>query len=98
MNDIGSSDFFRDPALLTDPFAYFDAARRKCPVWREPHHDVVLVTGYEEAVQGDNRTAAFSSVTPGARTVPGLPVPPRGGGATGTACSPAVTPSPPGRD
>lgn len=75
MDDIGSSDFFRDPALLTDPFPYFDAARRKCPVWREPHHDVVLVTGYEEAVQVYNDTQTFSSCTSVTGPFPGFPIP-----------------------
>jgi cytochrome P450 len=42
-------DFFTDKSLVDDPYGYYDAIRR-CPVWREPAHGVVMVSGYDEAV------------------------------------------------
>lgn len=42
-------DFFTDKALVDDPYDYYDAIRR-CPVWREPAHGVVMVSGYDEAL------------------------------------------------
>ena len=41
-------DFFLGDALIDDPYPYFDFLRAQCPVTREPHHDVVMVTGYED--------------------------------------------------
>lgn len=42
-------DFFTDKSLVDDPYGYYDAIRQ-CPVWREPAHGVVMVSGYDEAV------------------------------------------------
>lgn len=42
-------DFFTDKSLVDDPYSYYDVIRR-CPVWREPNHGVVMVSGYDEAV------------------------------------------------
>ncbi len=42
-------DFFTDKSLVDDPYPYYEAIRR-CPVWREPAHGVVMVSGYDEAV------------------------------------------------
>ncbi|OBH48979.1 cytochrome P450 [Mycobacterium mantenii] len=42
-------DFFTNMSLVDDPYDYYDAIRR-CPVWREPAHGVVMVSGYDEAV------------------------------------------------
>lgn len=75
MTDLTASDFFRDPGLLTDPFAYFDVVREQCPVWREPHHDVVLVTGYDEALAVYNDSQTFSSCISVTGPFPGFPVP-----------------------
>jgi cytochrome P450 len=44
-----SIDFFTDPSLVPDPHPYFDYLRSQNPVLRLPHHDVVAVTGWEEA-------------------------------------------------
>ena len=75
MSDITARDFFMDPDLLVEPFEYFDAVRAKCPVWREAHHDVVLVTGYEEALAVYNDTETWSSCTAVTGPFPGFPVP-----------------------
>jgi cytochrome P450 len=42
-------DFFTDKSLVDNPYGYYEAIRR-CPVWREPTHGVVMVSGYDEAV------------------------------------------------
>lgn len=68
-------DFFRDEELLRDPYAYFDALRSECPVRREPHHGVVMITGYDEAVDVYNDTERFSSCTSVTGPFPGFPVP-----------------------
>lgn len=73
--DTDTIDFFRDEALLTDPYPYLDALREQCPVRREPHHGVVMVTGYDEAIQVFNDTDSFSSCTSVTGPFPGFPVP-----------------------
>ncbi len=47
--DYAAMDFFRDDAFVADPFPYFEFLREQCPVQREQQHDVVMVTGYDEA-------------------------------------------------
>ncbi|WP_461059710.1 cytochrome P450 [Streptomyces pseudoechinosporeus] len=75
MTDFEAIDFFRDERLVADPYPYFDALRGQCPVRREKHHDVMMVTGYEEAVQVYNDTDTFSSCTSVTGPFPGFPVP-----------------------
>src|SRR5204862_8017812 len=74
-NDFETVDFFRDESLVVDPYPYFDHLREQCPVRREPHHDVVMVTGYDEAVAVYNDTATFSSCNSVTGPFPGFPVP-----------------------
>ena len=50
MTDYQVVDFFRGDELIADPYGYFAWLRAQCPVQREPHHDVMMVTGYEEAI------------------------------------------------
>jgi cytochrome P450 len=68
-------DFFRDPSFVPDPYPYFDHLREECPVRREPHHDVVMVTGYDEAIAVYHDTATFSSCNSVTGPFPGFPVP-----------------------
>jgi cytochrome P450 len=68
-------DFFRDDSLVPDPYPYFDALRQRCPAVREPHHDVVLVTGYDEAIAVYNDADTFSSCNAVTGPFPGFPVP-----------------------
>ncbi|MEU6354362.1 hypothetical protein ABZ896_34395, partial [Streptomyces sp. NPDC047072] len=75
MDDFETIDFFRDERLVADPYPYFDALRGQCPVRREPHHDVVMVTGYDEAVQVYNDSDTFSSCLSVSGPFPGFPVP-----------------------
>ena len=44
-----SIDFFTDQSLVPDPHPYFDYLRSQNPVLRLPHHNVVAITGWEEA-------------------------------------------------
>jgi cytochrome P450 len=67
-------DFFRSNELIADPYGYFDDLRAQCPVLREPHHDVMMVTGYDEAVAVYNDTVAFSSCNSPTGPFPGFPV------------------------
>jgi len=54
-------DFFSDASLLEDPYPYFENLRSKCPVTSLPHHGVVAVSGYEEAVDIYRNAETFSS-------------------------------------
>ncbi|KMS75977.1 cytochrome P450 [Streptomyces viridochromogenes] len=73
--DIDAIDFFRDDTTVADPYPYFDALRARCPVTREPHHGVMMVTGYEEAVQVAQDPRTFSSCLSVTGPFPGFPVP-----------------------
>jgi cytochrome P450 len=68
-------DFFRDNAFVADPYPYFEFLRAQCPVQRESHHGVVMVTGLEEAVAVYHDTASFSSCNSVSGPFPGFPVP-----------------------
>jgi cytochrome P450 len=59
--DFDSIDFFRAPALYQDPYPYYEYVRAHGPVWREPHRNVVMVMGFEEAMSVYNDPATFSS-------------------------------------
>ena len=73
--DYDALDFFLGDALVDDPYPYFDHLRARCPVVREPHHDVMMVTGYDEAVAVYNDSSAFSSCNSVSGPFPGFPVP-----------------------
>ncbi|RAY16304.1 cytochrome P450 [Actinomadura craniellae] len=75
MNDFQEPDFFRGEDLVDDPYSYFKSLREECPVRREPHHGVVMVTGYDEAVQVFNDNKTFSSCISVTGPFPGFPVP-----------------------
>jgi cytochrome P450 len=75
VTDFDAIDFFKDATLVADPYPYFDFLRGECPVRRENHHDVVMVTGYEEAIAIYHDTATFSSCTSVTGPFPGFPVP-----------------------
>jgi cytochrome P450 family 150 subfamily A5 len=68
-------DFFHGNELVEDPYPYFEQLRAQGPVTREPHHDVVMVTGYEEAIEVYRDTASFSSCNAVTGPFPGFPVP-----------------------
>jgi cytochrome P450 len=75
MSDIEDKDFFTGNDLLADPFPYFDALRAECPVRTEPHHNVMMVTGYDEALEVYSNSESFSSCISVTGPFPGFPVP-----------------------
>jgi cytochrome P450 len=68
-------DFFLGKELVVDPYPYFDELRSECPVRREPHHNVLMVTGYDEGVQVLQDAENFSSCISVTGPFPGFPVP-----------------------
>ncbi len=74
-NDPTGIDFFRDERLVDDPYPWFEGLRNKCPVAREDHYGVTMVTGWDEAVQVYNDAETFSSCTSVTGPFPGFPVP-----------------------
>lgn len=75
MTDIDSHDFFLDNELLHDPYQFLADMRTECPVRREKYHNVVMVTGYDEAVAIYNDPDRFSSCLSVTGPFPGFPVP-----------------------
>jgi cytochrome P450 len=75
VSDFDTIDFFRGDALIPDPYPYFDDLRAQCPVLREPHHEVVMITGFDEAIQVYTDTETFSSCNSVTGPFPGFPVP-----------------------
>lgn len=59
--DFDAVDFFRAGSLYQDPYPYYEYLRGHGPVWREPHHGVVMVTGYDEALQVYHDTESYSN-------------------------------------
>ncbi len=73
--DLTTVDFFRDGRLTDDPYVFYEALRTKCPVSREDHYGVTMVTGWQEAVDVYNDAATFSSCISVTGPFPGFPVP-----------------------
>ncbi|MGE2728004.1 cytochrome P450 [Mycolicibacterium vaccae] len=75
VGDFSAVDFFTDPQLVADPYAFLRRMRETSPVLREPGCGVLVVTGYEEAVAilGDHER--FSSCNTVTGPFPGFPVP-----------------------
>ena len=63
MVDVNSVDYFKDRRLAVDPWEFLDYLVAHQPVWREPHHGVVIVTGLEEAQAVLRSPETFSSAT-----------------------------------
>ncbi|PQE00158.1 cytochrome P450 [Mycobacterium sp. EPG1] len=72
--DLTAVDFFRDSRLTDDPYPFYEALRNKCPVAREDHHGVTMVTGWQEAVDVYNDAETFSSCISVTGPFPGFPV------------------------
>lgn len=62
MSEFDQLDYFSDPSVVDDPYPYFEFMRAQCPVWREPHHGVFAVTGYDELVAVYRDHDTFSSI------------------------------------
>ncbi|MET0166950.1 MAG: cytochrome P450, partial [Vicinamibacterales bacterium] len=65
---------------MDDPYPYFAALRDRCPVTREDHHGVTMVTGWQEAVDVYNDDKTWSSCLSVTGPFPGFPVPLEGQG------------------
>lgn len=74
-HSLESKNFFTDADLIVDPYPYFDVLRNQCPVYREPHHDVMMVTGYEESVDIYNDSDRFSACNSVSGPFPGIQTP-----------------------
>ncbi|WP_083418292.1 cytochrome P450 [Pseudofrankia sp. BMG5.36] len=75
MPDYGTTDFFLGPDLVENPYPYFEYLRGQCPVHRESQHGVVMVTGFEEAVEIQNDAERYSSCNSVAGPLFPFPVP-----------------------
>jgi cytochrome P450 family 150 subfamily A5 len=60
--DLDSIDY-TDPSLTSDPYRLLGYLAEHQPVYREPHHGVVMVTGHEEAIAVLRSPDVFSSAT-----------------------------------
>lgn len=76
--DVTQRDYFTDPSLLLDPYEYFRQMFVKGPVSKMGDSDVLLVTGYEEAVQVLRNNKEFSSAISTSNLGAPLPFEPQG--------------------
>ena len=78
MPDHSATDFFMDLSLVDDPYPYLEYLRARGPVVLLPAHNVVAVTGFEEAravhLDADNYSAVNSVTGP----LPPIPFTPEG--------------------
>ncbi len=79
MNDMKKEfeqyDFFRSDRFVNDPYSYFDFLREQSPVLREQHQGIVMVTGYDEALEVYNNPDRFSSCMSTTGPFAGCPIP-----------------------
>lgn len=78
MTDVDEINFFRSGAVLKDPYPYYEQLRSRCPVHRESHEGVVMVTGYEEALAVYHDVDTFSSANSVTGPFPGFSIPLQG--------------------
>ncbi len=53
--------FDADPRVLADPHPFYEAARERGPIVREPHYGVFVVTRYDDILEISQRTDDFSA-------------------------------------
>jgi cytochrome P450 len=73
-----SVDYFSDQGVAQYPYEYYEFLRSQGPVFREPHHGVVAVTGYAEVMAAFKDTDSFSAVNAIGGPFPPLPFEPEG--------------------
>lgn len=78
MNDFASLDWFTDPNVHQDPYPYYEYLRAQGPAVRLPHHNVVAVTDYAEALKVFRDDEHYSLVTAVTGPFPPLPFKPEG--------------------
>ncbi|MFA7603045.1 MAG: cytochrome P450 [Novosphingobium sp.] len=72
-------DFFSDPTIIRDSRKYFDTMRAQGPIVREPFHDTLMVTGYDEVLEIlVNKDGIYSNACSILGPLPGLPFEPEG--------------------
>lgn len=83
MTNHDDADFFMDLALVDDPYPYLDGLRAQGPAVALPAHNVLAVTGFEEAAAVHLDTETFSAVNAVTGPLPPLPFAPEGADITG---------------
>jgi cytochrome P450 len=78
MTDLAAVDYFFDQVVAQDPYDYFEYLRGQHPVFREPHHGVVAVTGYPEVIAAFKNSDVFSACNAIGGPFPPLPFEPVG--------------------
>ena len=78
MADYAESDFFMDLSLVDDPYPYFEWLRAQGPVLPLPAHNVVAVTGFDEALAVHLDHDRFSAVNAVTGPLPPIPFVPEG--------------------
>jgi len=76
-------DYFRARPLYQNPYPYHEYLRAHGPVWREPHHGVFMITGFEEVMSVYNDPVTFSSCNTVAGPFTPFPVPLEGDDVSG---------------
>jgi cytochrome P450 len=77
--DTAPPDYFTDPKTIDDPAGYFANLRARCPVFREPHHGALMVTGYDEVMEVlAKRDGSLSNCCSVLGPLPPLPFTPEG--------------------
>lgn len=71
-------DYFADLSVLKDPYEYFEELRARGPVCRLADRDIVVVTGFREALEVLNNSHDFSSVIAPQGAATPLPFEPSG--------------------
>lgn len=71
---IAEIDYFTDAGVAANSAPYFDYMLANHPVWRESKYGVVIVTGYEEALQVYHQPEVYSSINRTGGPVLDLPV------------------------
>jgi cytochrome P450 len=71
-----TADFYMDPSLVEDPYPYLEYLRGKGPVTALPHHNVIAVTGFEEALEVYHDVENFSAVNCITGPIPPIPFEP----------------------
>ncbi|MET0365063.1 MAG: cytochrome P450 [Sphingobium sp.] len=61
MERLEDRDFFTDPAILNDPYEYFEAVRARGPIYRPEGKDYLIVTGFAEALEIFRNSTDFSA-------------------------------------
>jgi cytochrome P450 len=76
--DVLERDFFTDPEILQDPTPWYAALRERGPVWREPHHGVVILSGIEEILEVYSDHENFSAIVAALGPLVKIPAPDHG--------------------